>query len=61
MHDQMTIENNVVVSCTATDHEVTVPDGVVRIGKGAFKGCASIKKIKLHDSVKVIEEHSIKG
>lgn len=61
MQDQMTIENNVVVSCTATDHEVTVPDGVVRIGKGAFKGCASIKKIKLPDSVQVIEEHAFKG
>lgn len=59
--NEFVIENNTVISYNARQEEVIVPDKVRIIGEGAFKGCASIKKITLPDSVERIEKHAFKG
>lgn len=61
MAEELIIEKNTIISCTSRQEEVAVPDGVICIGAGAFKGCASIKRILLPDSVEVIEPHAFKG
>lgn len=58
---EFVIENNTVISYNVRQEDVIVPDGVTIIGEGAFKGCASIKKITLPDSVERIEKHAFKG
>lgn len=40
---------------------VTVPEGVTAIGKGAFKGFASIEEIILPETVTKIMDHAFKG
>lgn len=61
MTQELIIENNMITQCTSRQEEVAVPDGVACIGAGAFKGCASVKKILLPDSVEIIGAHAFKG
>ncbi len=61
MTEEFVIEEGIVLRCTSRQEEVIVPDGVKGIGKGAFKGCVSIKRIILPDSVEKIAEHAFKG
>ena len=48
------IEDDVLKKYNGEEEEVTVPDGVKEIGKKAFEGNKSIKKIILPDSVETI-------
>ena len=36
--------------------EIIIPDSVEYIGRGAFKGCKSLKKVQLPNSLKVLEQ-----
>ena len=41
--------------------EITIPDGVIEIGDGAFEGCKSLEKITIPDSVTVIGKNAFHG
>ncbi|MCH5188257.1 MAG: leucine-rich repeat domain-containing protein [Oscillospiraceae bacterium] len=41
--------------------EYTIPSNVTKIGVEAFMGCASLKKIKLHEGMTDIGEHAFNG
>ena len=47
-------ENNVLVKYNGTAADVTVPEGVVKIGAEAFYGNMNIQRVKLPDSCTVI-------
>ncbi len=38
--------------------KVILPEGVVRIGKNAFKDCASLQEINMPDSIEEIDDHA---
>ncbi len=51
-------ENNVLVKYNGTAADVTVPEGVVKIGAEAFYGNMNIQRVKLPDSCTVIGEYA---
>lgn len=51
----LVIVNNVVIDGTACSGEVVIPDGVVRIGQGAFRSNENITSVTIPDSVRRIE------
>ena len=54
---KFTIENGVLKGGTFTDvYEVTIPDGVKEIGKGAFAYCHTLEKIIIPEGVEKIDE-----
>ena len=48
------IEGTTLVRYTGTDEEVTVPDGVTRIDKAAFKDNSTMRKVILPDSCETL-------
>lgn len=52
----LTIENGVVVGCKWDAPEIVIPEGVTKIGKGAFYGCFRLSSITIPDSVTEIED-----
>ena len=53
----MRVENGTLVECrNETATELTVPDGVTRIGKDAFTGLRSLRRLTLLDGVETIDE-----
>lgn len=59
--DGLVINNGRVEQYTQRESLVVVPEGVVAIGEGAFKGCASIEEIVLPASVREIGKEAFKG
>lgn len=50
------IENGVVVSCNEEVESVEIPDGVTKIGRGAFYCCKNLTSITIPSSVTSIED-----
>lgn len=61
MSEQFDIDNGVLQRYHLREEVVEIPLGIHTIADGAFKGCASIKKIVMPDSVRVIEKDAFKG
>ncbi|MDR2919833.1 MAG: leucine-rich repeat domain-containing protein [Tannerella sp.] len=61
MMDGLVINNGRVEQYTQRESLVVVPEGVVAIGEGAFKGCASIEEIVLPASVMEVGKEAFKG
>ncbi len=61
MQEQFEIENGVLVAFLGTGAEALVPEGVLAIGEGAFKGMAHLLKVCLPSSLKSIGATAFKG
>ncbi len=59
--DRFDIQEGILKAYTGTDHEVSIPEGVIEIGDGAFKGLAWLLKVTMPSSVKRIGDHAFKG
>lgn len=57
----LTIEDNVLVSCSFDATKVVIPDGVTKIDNDAFAGCISLTSIKVPDSVTEIGACAFEG
>lgn len=53
--DPLVIVNNVVLDGMLCTGDIVIPDGVVRIGPGAFNGNTNITNVTLPDSIRHIE------
>lgn len=61
MNSDMIIENGVLVDASPTTGLVVIPDGVTKIGEGAFYGSHNVMKVVIPDSVKSIEFSAFKA
>lgn len=61
MEDGFIINEGILEAYTIRDTVVKVPDEVFIIGKGAFKGCASIEEIILPETITRIMDTAFKG
>ena len=60
--NKLTIENGVLTKCAKdVKGEVTIPDGVTKIGAFAFNECKSLTSVAIPEGVTVIGESSFKG
>ena len=57
----LVIINNILIDAHAAVGEVSIPDGVVSIGVGAFSGCINITNVIVPSSVKTIEASAFEG
>lgn len=55
------IENGVLIRYTGQDENVVMPDGVKRIGRGAFRDCTGLKSITIPNGVEHICEEAFWG
>ena len=55
------IKNGVLVRYNGTGDEVTIPDIVGAIGKGAFSGCSNLRKINFPKALTSIGEDAFRG
>ena len=55
------IENGVLKKYTGKDKDVVIPDGVTRIGNGAFEDCKSLTSVTIPDGVTKIDEYAFRG
>ena len=55
------ILNSVLVKYTGPGGQVTVPDGVREIGRGAFHGCTALTSVRLPEGLSLIREHAFRG
>ena len=55
------IENGVLIRYTGREEELQVPEGICTVGEGAFKGCASLKKVVLPRGLNCIMGDAFKG
>lgn len=53
---EFVIEDNILKKCSGEDTELVVPEGVIEIWGGAFKGCANLISISLPDSIKKVSK-----
>ena len=56
--DGFLIENDVLISYTGNDEHVVIPDGVTKIGEGAFNKNKTLVSVHIPDSVTVIGEYA---
>ena len=49
------IENGILKLCYGNNDVVTVPEGVVVIGYGAFSDCENLRRVIIPNSVKKID------
>lgn len=61
MTDYYKITDGVLESYTGREECAYIPEGIHTIGEGAFKGCASLKKVVLPKSLQCIEREAFKG
>lgn len=59
--EEFEIQNKVLVKYNGTAEEVTIPDGVIKIGKEAFGECKTLKSLTIPASVKEIIDHAFIG
>lgn len=59
--ENMQIQNGTLISYTGRDEFLAIPEGVHTIGEGALKGCASLKKVILPQSLCRILGGAFKG
>lgn len=57
----MNFSDGVLISCNTREAVVCVPEGIHTIGESAFKGCVSIERLELPDTVTAICAHAFKG
>ncbi len=55
------IENGILKRYTGREEAIRIPSGIHTIGKGALKGCVSLKKAVLPPGLQYIEEDAFKG
>ena len=52
------IKENVLIKYHGISPFVAIPDGIQRIGKGAFRDCRELREITIPESVQEIEEEA---
>lgn len=55
------IEDGVLEEYTGPGGEVVIPQGVTRIGEGAFEGCSSLSGVVMPQGVMTIGESAFSG
>lgn len=58
---EMLIIGHTVVDGRFCSGEVTIPDGILQIGPGAFLDCAGLKRVEIPSSVKAIDYNAFQG
>jgi hypothetical protein len=61
LHDDFTIRAGTLIEYSGADVDVTIPDGVTEIGRGAFSGCTGLTSVSIPDGVTEIGEYAFKG
>lgn len=61
MLDGMIDDNGVLTNYIGAEATVTIPDGVIGIGSGAFENCGSLKKVVIPGSVTAIGSQAFKS
>lgn len=59
--ESIQIQDGILISYTGREEALTIPEGVHTIGEGALKGCASLKKVILPQSLRRILGGAFKG
>lgn len=59
--DFLIVGDGILLAYKGTGSEVSIPDGVKKIGAEAFKDCGNISKVTIPDSVEVIGEAAFAG
>ena len=58
---KVTVIENYAFAGTKSLTEVTLPDTVITVGKGAFKNCAALEKVKLPGNLSKLEDELFSG
>ncbi len=55
MNGTFTVKDGILISYSGDDTSLTVDEGIITIGSGAFKGCISLKEIVLPSTLRKID------
>lgn len=55
------VQAGTLVRYRGRERDVEIPEGIVGVGEGAFRGCTFVERVLVPDSVRFIEGHAFEG